>query len=255
MPRWRAPIRADCHAARKEFSVSETEAFASYECRVFSLLSKAGFAPNTIFDIGAANGTWSTFVSLVFPDARFEMFEPLAELMPAYQKDLQWQLQCHPKFSLHAVALGAKNGPVSMTVHRDGWGSTLLDAQANPEYPYKREVTQYTLDDYVEEFALPLPDLIKLDTQGSERAILAHGQHCVEHARIVFAEAWFERGYGPETPLITELYELLRAYDYGLAELGGQLYDQEHVLYNVDALFLKRPLLRELRPFMPAGPW
>ena len=173
----------------------------------------------------------------------------------AYRKDLQWQLQCHPKFSLHEVALGANTGPVSMTVHRDGWGSTLLDAQGDPDYLYKREVPQYTLDDYVEKFALPLPDLIKLDTQGSERTILAHGRQCVEHAQLVFAETWFVRGYGPETPLITELYELLRAYDYGLAEIGGGVYDQEHGLYGCDAIFMKRSLLRELRPLMPTGPW
>jgi FkbM family methyltransferase len=248
-------IRTDSHAVRKEYSVSVSEPFASYECRVFSLLSKAGFVPQTIFDIGAANGTWSTFVSAVFPDAQFEMFEPLAGLIPAYQKDLQWQLQNHPKFSLHAVALGAKNGPVSMSVDPDGYGSTLLDIGAHPDYQRKCEVTQYTLDDYVKEFALSLPDLIKLDTQGSERAILAHGKQCVEHARVVFAETWFVRGYGPETPLITELHELLGACDYELAELGNRFYDQDHRLYSCDAFFLKRSLLSELRPLMPAGPW
>jgi FkbM family methyltransferase len=235
--------------------MNDAKEFASDECRVFSLLSKAGFAPQTIFDLGAANGTWSAFVSAVFPDAQFEMFEPLAELIPAYRKDLHWQLQNHPKFSLHAVALGSKNGQVSMRVHEDAYSSTLLDVGAHPEYQHRCDVSEYTLDDYVEKFALPLPDLIKLDTQGSEGAILTNGRRCVEHAQLVFAETWFVRAYGPETPLITELRELLDAHDYELAELGNRFYDQDHRLYSCDAFFLKRSLLSEVRRLMPIGPW
>ena len=235
--------------------MSDTKEFASDEKRVFSLLSRFGFAPKTIFDIGAANGTWSAYVGTVFPDAQFELFEPLAALVPAYQRDLRWQLQNHPKFSLHPVALGAYNGLVSMRVHEDGYSSTLLDVGAHPEYQHKHEVRQYTLDDYVAQFGLPLPDLIKLDTQGSEAAILAHCPRCLEHADLIFAETWFVRAYGPETPLITELRDQLDVHDFELAELGNRFYDQNHRLYSCDAFFLKRSRLRELGPLAPGGSW
>lgn len=85
--------------------MSEAAGFASHEMRVFSLLSNAGFAPSVIFDIGAANGTWSALISTVFPEASFHLFEPLATLLPAYQRDLHYQMKWHPNFTLHTVAL------------------------------------------------------------------------------------------------------------------------------------------------------
>ena len=37
-----------------------------------------GFRPNVVYDIGASNGIWSSVAGLVFPEARFELFEPLS---------------------------------------------------------------------------------------------------------------------------------------------------------------------------------
>src|SRR5262249_15773135 len=99
------------------------------------------------------------------------------------------------------------------------------------------------------------PDLIKLDTQGSEHAILSRAPRCLGHAGLVFAETWFERGYGPQTPLITELRELLNAHDYELAELGHRFYDCNHRLYGCDAFFVKRFFLKQIGPAMPASEW
>lgn len=258
-PRFYGPAlaRAGGAPAREKGSTSlpEAEEFASHECRIFGLLSKAGFAPDTVFDVGASNGTWLTLVSAVFPDADFELFEPLAGFVPAYRESLKSQLRDHPKFSLHEVALGSSNGPVTMRVHPDGFGSTTLDMGDLPGFQQKYEVPQYVLDDYVERFALPLPDLIKIDTQGSEGLILANSPRCVAHAKLILVESWLVRGYGPETPLIVELIEMLGGHDYDLAELGGRFYDENHRLYCFDAFFLKRSLLSQTVPLMPTGPW
>ena len=229
--------------------------FAADEIRVFSLLANTGFRPGTVYDIGAANGTWATLISNVFPDASFHMFEPLAEVLPAFARDLKWQMETHPGFRLHAVALGSANKKVKMRLHRDAYSSTTLDMGSHPDYQESCEVTQYRLDDYAQTFRLPLPDILKLDAQGSERAILSEASACLAHATIVFAETWFCRGYGPETPLLSELQGLLDRADYELVELGYRFYDNMHRLYGCDAFFLKRPFAREVAPLMPAGSW
>jgi hypothetical protein len=107
----------------------------------------------------------------------------------------------------------------------------------------------------VERFALPLPDLIKIDTQASERLILSNSPRCVAHAKLILVESWLMRGYGPETPLIVELIDMLGEHDYELAEFGGRFYDENHRFYGVDAFFLKRSLLKQVVPLMPAGTW
>lgn len=231
------------------------EDFATDETRVFSLLAQAGFAPRTVFDIGAANGTWSTRISEVFPGAAFHMFEPLVKFIPAFEKDLQWQMQNHPAFTLHAVALGSENKSVAMRIHADGYSSTVMNMGEHPEYQQRHEVVQHRLDDFVEHSSLPLPDLIKIDVQGAEREILSHAPRCLEHADLVLAETWFIRGYGPETPVITELVDLLDKHNYELAELGHRFYDGDHRLYGCDAFFLKRSFLRRVAATLPQGPW
>jgi FkbM family methyltransferase len=232
-----------------------TEEFATDEVRVFSRLSEVDFAPRTIYDIGASNGTWSSRIADVFPQAAFHMFEPLASLIPAYDEGLHWQMQNHPAFRLHPVALGAEKQRVSMRIHADGFSSTTLDIGNHPEYQRRHDVAQYRLDDFVDQFSLPLPDLIKLDVQGAEAAILRHALRCLDHAEVVFAETWFVRGYGPQTPLITELLDMLGEHDYDLADIGHRFYDAQHRLYGCDAFFIKRSLLGRVASRLPQSSW
>jgi FkbM family methyltransferase len=183
------------------------------------------------------------------------MFEPLASLIPEYDDGLQWQMQNHPSFRLHAVALGAEKQRVTMRIHPDGFSSTTLDVGDHPDFQRRCEVAQYRLDDFVEQYSLPLPDLIKIDVQGSEGAILGQGSRCLDHADVVFAETWFVRGYGPKTPLITELLEMLGERGYDLADIGHRFYDANHRLYGCDAFFLKRSLLGRVASRLPQSGW
>jgi FkbM family methyltransferase len=229
--------------------------FAENEVRVFSLLRDHGFQPRVIYDIGAANGTWSALVSEVFPDASFHLFEPLAEIHQEFRGYLDFHMRNHPAFFLHTIALGAGEGEVEMRLHEDGYSSTIFDMGTHPEYQRRIRVPQHTLDGYIVRSHIPLPDIIKLDTQGAERVILQESSVCLQYASLVFAETWLTRGYGPETPLLPELMELLSASNFTLADLGHRFYDGQHALYGCDAFFLKTDLLQRIAPAMPAYSW
>src|SRR5579862_4653376 len=69
-------------------------------------LRALGVQLNHFFDVGASNGVWANQVSEDFPDATFDLFEPLVDLVPAYQEKLEPRLHSHPRFRLHKVALG-----------------------------------------------------------------------------------------------------------------------------------------------------
>jgi FkbM family methyltransferase len=235
--------------------MSEKGSFATVESRVFALMARAGFTPATIFDIGASNGTWSCVISKVFPEAAFHLFEPLVDFLPSYREHLNWYLHEHPTFRLHEVALGAETKEITMSVDTTGFGSTTLNIDDVPGFRKVTGIKQYRLDEFVERFEVPLPDVIKLDTQGSERAILSRAALCLQNAGVVLAESWIEPGYGPETPLLPELRELLNSHEFALVGLGEHFYRPNHELYSCDTFFVKRRLLDRIAQKMPAGEW
>jgi hypothetical protein len=156
---------------------------------------------------------------------------------------------------LHPIALGSSEESVAMHTDASGYGSTILDIGVHPAFQNRVDVAQYPLDEYVRSKGIDPPDILKLDTQGAERLILSQAQKCLEYAKIVFAETWFIRGYGPQTPLLSEIVEILSAADFIMAELGHRFYDEIHGLYSCDAFFLKRDFLKSVAPAMPSGIW
>jgi len=220
------------------------------EIRTLSKLINAGFNPAVIYDIGAAEGEWSAAISTLLPRSQYHLFEPLAEVLPKFSTALEVQLRQHPNFTLHPVALGAQTGNIIMSLKADGVSSTVFDMGDHSEFAQRQEVPQWRLDDFVERHSLPLPNLIKVDAQAAEFQILSHAPKCLSHATLVLAETWFDRGYGPGTPLITEISALLDLHGYQLVEIGHRFYDDKHRLYGCDAIYLKRNLLDRLAPVL-----
>ena len=209
----------------------------TYETRTLRALADRDYKPTVIFDIGASNGVWSDTIALTVPKAEYHLFEPLAEAVPFYRQDLQKRLARRPKFHLHAVALSDHEGTAEMFATHDGYGSSMLNRGEIPEVKEHVRVPLCTLDAFVERNGLPKPDVMKLDVQGAERLILSGGRQTMQNANVLFLETWLTRGYGPETPLLTEMIEFLGSAGFTLVELGEQFRDERGRLYSVDAVF------------------
>ena len=229
--------------------------FAQSEGRLLTLLQQAGYSPKVIYDIGAAVGGWSETILNFCSDAKYHLFEPLAEVLPLYRDGLARRLAQYPSLTLHPVALSDSGGTAMMSVSDDAWSSTLVDMSRVPSFGRTVPITQYRLDDYIARQGLPWPDLIKIDTQAYEHLVIAGGKRAVAHAEILMIETWLYRAYGPKTPLLAELIEMLEPQGYRLCELGQHFYDADHRLYGVDAVFAKEDLLKRIAPSMPKSPW
>jgi FkbM family methyltransferase len=216
----------------------------SYETRSLQRLKQKGFAPAVIFDIGASNGVWSDTIALTLPEAEYYLFEPLAEVVPLYREGLAERLKRHPNFHLHAVALSDHAGTAEVFVTHDGFGSSVLDRGDIPEVKQRIDVPLHALDEFVREHNLPSPDVMKLDVQGAERLILNGGRQTMLAAKVLFLETWLTRGYGPDTPLLTEMIDFLTSAGFTLVDLGEQFRDESHRLYSVDAVFFSEELIR-----------
>lgn len=205
------------------------------------------YHPNVVFDIGASTGFWSEMISTVLPEASYELFEPLAA-HPRYADDLSERLHRIKGLRLHRVALSDENSELDICVSTDLFGSSLRDRGDIPEITDRIRVKVCRLDDYVAQNHLPAANVVKMDCQGAENSIIRGGINTIAQADVLFIETWLKRGYGPDTPLLGEIIEMLRPLDFTIVEFGERFYDQQHRLYSVDAFFCSERLLRKLQP-------
>lgn len=231
--------------------------FGLHEHRLLGRLVDAGWTASCVYDIGSSNTSWSSMMRTRLPDAEFHLFDPLAaeygDRFPSFEQSREAAIPAGiaetltriSEFTLHSVALGDTNGECEMLVDKTGFSSMLSSAPGKPAWWTKRSaVPMRRLDDLVEERGLPLPVLMKMDTQGGELRILRGAERSLERCELLLLETWLERQYGPETPLLTELAEWLAPRGFVLFDLGHRFWDPKtHRLYAIDAYFARPSLL------------
>lgn len=140
-----------------------------------------GVKIETVFDIGAYRGEWTDFVSKFLQDANFEMFEP----NKVHNEYLQ---KIGHRF--HNVLIANENKDVDF--YSVGSTGDSIYLEHNPIYdgqvPQRHHAR--TLDDLMSDTNLGLrqPDLIKIDTQGSEIDILRGGLQVSRNTKIIILE-------------------------------------------------------------------
>lgn len=227
--------------------------FANCEKQLFAQLATLGFAPACVVDVGGSNASWSTAMCEVFPEARFELFEPLAGRRSDYDHILEWALRTHPNFRLHEVALGTTNGTTEFWNEEHGVGSSLLTKNAPQSQVVVVPIRR--LDDYRREHDIPQPQLVKIDVQGGELMVMQGAPRTIEHADMLHIETWLGRGYGSQTPLLPEVMDFLRPFGHVLVQLGEYWRKPDQELFVVDAFFAHRRLIDRLSVAGHPFPW
>lgn len=235
-------LEAECEVVA---SFGDYRAYAQ-DLVLLRTLKQLGFEPQTIYDVGASDGIWSYLASWVFPRARFELFDPLmSENKYLHSRSDHPSLrQFHRQASVrrHEIALGSEDmSEGGLSVYPDLVGSTTLQLDAPPEQVEKRNTSFARLDTYAESAALPPPDLLKLDTQGSELDILSGAKRLLSSATAVLCECWLFQGYGNATPLWLDVANYLEAHDFDMFDFGWvyrRPSDQRPA--TVDVLFVRR---------------
>jgi len=214
------------------------------EKKIFSALRDAGFKPQVIYDVGASHAPWSYYVSPIFPEAAYYLFEPLVDLK--YSELCKNAIQVHPDFKVFKIGLGEVSGPVEIFSDSGGFGASVLSGSGSPALNERFTVQLFRMDELIQKKRLPVPDLLKMDVQGAELQVLRGAGEFLDRIQVIEAETWLVRGYGPRTPLFHEVAEFLSSKGFAVFEIGDRFYTSTHEFYAFDVFFVRRDLLAHL---------
>lgn len=160
--------------------------------------------PRVILDIGANIGLGSFFMKSLYPTARIIGFEPsVAEGGVLARNYADWS-DCE----LLPVAVGDQDGVnMRFATHPDKTGGQHLAGAEDDEGWNYVNVTMRRIDALVDEGRVPLPDLVKIDVEGAEVAVLKGFGRFIDAPAAYIMETH-------STGLHEECLNLLRAKGY-----------------------------------------
>ncbi len=215
------------------------EDFACKDILRLKSLKKRGFEPKVIFDIGASNGLWSKKMATVFPSSKFYLFEPLVDYDLSYKKSIEEILLEHPQFILKKSLVGKSDQKVEFFIYPDLFSSSILNYNSDPLIR-KVRLPSLALGSAIKTGELPLPQFIKMDIQGAELVALEGLGEYLSSVDVLLLETWLVRGYGKETPLLTEISHWLTTFGFNLVDFSGTHRDSQGILITQDCLFINR---------------
>ena len=147
-----------------------------------------------IFDIGGHTGQTSEKYRTLFPDTRIHFFEPQPKALAQARKKLG-----EDAISYHALALSDQPGEASFRIHAFTAASSLqpihekaTDYWPAPALQLREEikVPVSTVDQVCADIQLDQIDILKIDVQGSEFAVLQGASDLLSRqaARLVYFE-------------------------------------------------------------------
>ena len=194
------------------------------------LLNK-GMSINVVYDIGARHGDWSRAVSRILANASFILFEANERCRGVLERS-------GLRFFIGILSSDVKQ---VRFYENDSTGDSYYREKSvhYRDVPPKGKIAT-TLDALIEAHGLALPDLIKVDTQGSELDILRGAGLALHQASLVYLEcSLVECNEGG--PLLEDYLEFMGEREFVPYEICEQHFSQG-VLAQVDIMFIRKSL-------------
>ena len=145
----------------------------------FLIKQKLAKEIRVVYDVGAHNGSWTNQVSRILKSADFYLFEP--------NKNHNTQLE-KTGFRYFNDVLSDQCKTIEW-FGVGGLGDSYFKESSQPfENVSSIEIVTNTLNSYVADRNLPVPHLLKIDTQGSELDIIAGSCNFISSVKYVLLE-------------------------------------------------------------------
>ena len=146
-------------------------------------LSGRGYCPDVVFDIGAADGSWTRHALQVWPKAHYVCFEPLAERRAALDTLVA---ECPSQVFLQPYGVGDADCELSLGVTDFLWDSSFAYGGSSA-----RNVSVRKLDSLFAQGLIPRPSFVKIDVQGFEKRVVEGGENVLSNTDFVLMECTF----------------------------------------------------------------
>ena len=146
-------------------------------------LQLANFSPEMIFDIGAHKGDWTRQALTYYPKATYHLFEPQKQLFEHYS-----DLEKMPNVHLHQLGISDKKGTSQFTyVERQDSCTFTISARDAISKGYEQEMLQISsVDHFLDENDLQVPNIIKIDAEGYDEFILKGMKKTIQKYKPIF---------------------------------------------------------------------
>jgi FkbM family methyltransferase len=200
-------------------------------------IKKTSLTIDCIYDVGAYKGFWSARAKKYFGGSvQFFLFEPNSDHNAFLTK------VGSPFFN---VLLGDKD---NKTVDFFSLGLTgdSYFKEKNPLYDdsHSKPMILRSLDQFIFENSLPSPDLLKLDTQGSELAILRGASKTLRSVKVLIIEVPISN-YNSDAPNINEYLQILGKFEF-VPVAVTEIHKILGTLVQIDLAFLSKAAFLEI---------
>jgi FkbM family methyltransferase len=204
------------------------------------LMISKGYVFETVYDIGALQGSWSKRLK-----KRFPFLDPiLFEANPIYQQAL-----ANSGFRYFNVALSSPDREYVEFFNGSNSGDSYYK-ETTKHYDKQSSIRLKThvLDEIVSQHSLAKPNFIKIDTQGSELDILRGGIQTLRDADFVFIECpIIEYNFG--APNISDYLSFFKEQDFVPYDIY-EIHRAEDTLLQIDIMFIRKSIKeRYLGPY------
>jgi FkbM family methyltransferase len=198
-----------------------------------SYLRKAkanGLEIKTVYDVGACIGRWTHAMKQgVLFDADFYIFEG----NPAYKDILSQQ-----NTFVH-IGILSNPGRDSVQFYNGTDTGDSYYKETTDHYDNRTPITLpcRTLDTVIEEHNLPLPQFLKIDTQGSELDIMAGAKKVMSHADLIYLECPIIE-FNSRAPNIFEYLMFMSSHGFVPTDVL-EIHRAEEILLQIDIMFIR----------------
>ncbi len=198
---------------------------------VQNALQAVAHSQDVVYDVGANVGFFTAIAArLVGPMGRVVAFEPIEVNFNLLRHNTQ--LNGFTNVTANNFALADRDGAADFLLSKDATFGGLADSAGKIENQAgKTEVKIFRLDSVVQHDSLPLPQIIKIDVEGAEEAVLDGAVETIQKARPI---------------LIIELHgtnaaisKKLDALGYFPAVAGGKSITESH--WNAQVVAFPKP--------------